>query len=158
MVNETYAEKFDVQCSIECKDRTITGVTEPKRFNQVMTNLLSNAAKFADPGSMIEVNIEEVHRHIRVSIKNQGPSIPEEFRNQLFEPFLQAENSATRSRGGTGLGLSIVKRIVEDSGGAIDFDSSPERGTTFWFTVPMDLPEQALDVTDLPPAKSLSLM
>ncbi|MCF3595943.1 PAS domain S-box protein [Rhodobacteraceae bacterium LMO-12] len=147
MVNETYAEKFDVQCSIECKDRTLTGVTEPKRFNQVMTNLLSNAAKFADPGSMIEVNIEEVHRHIKVSIKNQGPSIPEEFRNQLFEPFLQAENSATRSRGGTGLGLSIVKRIVEDSGGAIDFDSSPERGTTFWFTVPMDLPEQALDVT-----------
>lgn len=72
MVNETYAEKFDVQCSIECKDRTLTGVTEPKRFNQVMTNLLSNAAKFSDPGSMIEIKVEETHRHIKVSIKKIG--------------------------------------------------------------------------------------
>ncbi len=145
MANEPFAEKFGVHCMIECKEGTLTGVTEPKRFNQVMTNLLSNAAKFADRGSTIKIDVEAHDQFIKISVNNQGSCIPEEFRDKLFEPFLQADNSLTRSRGGTGLGLSIVKRIVEDSGGVISFDSSPKQGTTFWFTVPIDLPEATVD-------------
>lgn len=139
--NEPFANKYGVQCEIECADRTLTGITEPKRFNQVMTNLLSNAAKFANQGSSIKVKVKTENEQIKISVNNQGPVIPEEFREHLFEPFLQAENSSTRSRGGTGLGLSIVKRIVEDSGGSIGFESTLDQGTTFWFTVPTDLPE-----------------
>lgn len=138
MVNETYADKFGVRYEIECQNPELTAVTAAKRFEQVMANLLSNAAKFADQGSAIVVTVEGSKKFVKVSVTNQGTPIPDDFRDKVFEPFLQADNSPVRNRGGTGLGLSIVKRIVEDSGGTIGFDSAPLHGTTFWFTIPVD--------------------
>ncbi|WP_458789521.1 sensor histidine kinase [Yoonia sp. MH D7] len=136
LANMAYADKYGVLFDIECKDRSVTGCVDPKRFHQVMANFLTNAAKFAETGSRIKVLVERVEKAIKVSVMNSGAGIPDAFRDQIFKPFSQAQNSSTRARGGTGLGLNIAKQIVEQTGGSIGFDSENAGNTTFWFTIP----------------------
>ena len=100
-----------------------------------MANLLSNAMKFADPGSKVEVSAGRHGAMLRVSVTNTGPGIPDTFRDRVFSPFSQAGSSMARNMGGTGLGLSITKQMVEQMGGSVGFDSQPGQLTTFWFTV-----------------------
>jgi len=138
--NMASADKFGVQFNVVAPDRSLSGYLDPKRFHQVMTNLLSNAAKFAIKGSIIDVNVESHRKTIKISIVNDGNGIPDDFRSQIFKPFSQAFSSVKSFKGGTGLGLSITKQIVEQIGGTISFDSAPGGRTTFWFTVPVDEP------------------
>lgn len=140
LTNIGSADKFGVRFDIVCSDRSLTGLVDPKRFQQVMTNLLTNAAKFAEEGSTIDVVVEGRPKVIRVSVANEGDGIPDAFRDQIFKPFSQAATLATRARGGTGLGLNITKQIVEQTGGTIGFDSDQDGRTTFWFTVPLNEP------------------
>jgi signal transduction histidine kinase len=105
-----------------------------------MTNFLSNAAKFANKGSQIDVAVEGHTENIRISVSNDGDGVPDAFRDQIFEPFAQPASSATRARDGTGLGLNIARQIVEQTGGTIGFDSVNGGRTTFWFTVPVNQP------------------
>ncbi|WP_171054647.1 PAS domain-containing sensor histidine kinase [Roseovarius arcticus] len=140
MANLASADRFGVRFNIICPDRSLTGFVDPKRFQQVITNLLSNAAKFADRGSMIDVTVEEQSRTVRISVANDGDGIPDSFRDDIFKPFSQASSAATRARGGTGVGLNITKQIVEQTGGTIGFDSHEGGKTIFWFTVPIEDP------------------
>jgi PAS domain S-box-containing protein len=140
LANMVTAQKFGVRYDIDFKERAVTGHVDPIRFQQVMTNLLTNAAKFADKGSAIEISAKGHLKDVRISVTNQGEGISDSFKDQIFKPFSQAENSTTRSRGGTGLGLNISKQIVEQTGGTIGFDSTPGGKTTFWFTVPVNKP------------------
>ena len=142
LVNMDSADKYGVQFNIDCQDRSLTGFVDPQRFHQVMTNLLTNAAKFADKGSMIDVVVEGQANAIRVSIFNEGGGIPVAFRDKIFKPFSQAAPSSTRARGGTGLGLHITKQIVEQTGGIIGFESPKGGRTKFWFTVPINEPSK----------------
>jgi PAS domain S-box-containing protein len=135
MINLAQADKYGVRFEMQSGDPTATAWVDGKRFQQVMANLLSNAAKFADTGSVVHVRVEANAEEVKVSVSNLGRGIPEDFRSRIFTPFSQAELSSTRSRGGTGLGLSIAKQIVEQSGGRIGFDST-DGETTFWFTAP----------------------
>lgn len=136
LANLGYAGKFGVRFVSHSPDRTATGLVDPKRFHQVMDNLLSNAAKFADHNSAVNVSIEKQAAMIRVAVSNVGAGIPESFRELVFKPFSQAAAASNRKRGGTGLGLSIAKQIVEQMGGTIGFESVPDKITTFWFTIP----------------------
>ena len=140
LANLAYADKFGVRFTVKSPDRALTGLVDPKRFHQVMANLLSNAAKFADRASTVDVSVQKQGTEILVSISNTGPGIPDSFRDQVFKPFSQAAPSSNRTRGGTGLGLSIAQQIVEQMGGLIGFESVPDGRTTFWFTVPTDTP------------------
>jgi signal transduction histidine kinase len=86
-----------------------------------------------------------------VAVTDHGPGIPESFRGRVFQRFAQADSSTTRPRGGTGLGLSICKAIVERMGGRIGFETSPGRGTTFYFDLPMvEAPPEAADASSCP--------
>jgi len=107
------------------------------RFVQVMSNLLSNAIKFSPPGGTVRITAKQVDRYVRVEVHDQGPGIPESFRPRVFQKFAQADASTSRLKGGTGLGLSICKAIVERFGGKIDYHSSPDTGTTFYFELPV---------------------
>lgn len=106
------------------------------RLMQVLTNLISNAIKFSSAGQRVEIHASHLHDGIRVSIRDEGPGIPESFRSKIFERFAQADSSVTRRQGGTGLGLSICKVIVERLGGTIGFVSEEGRGATFHFWLP----------------------
>jgi signal transduction histidine kinase len=73
----------------------------------------------------------------RISVRDSGPGIPENFRERIFEKFSQADSSTTREKGGTGLGLHIARRFVEHMHGRIGFESEPGAGTTFWVELPV---------------------
>ena len=138
LTNMATADKYGVRYNAGHQDWSLTGFVDPKGFQQVMTNLLTNAAKFADQGSIIDVTVEGQAEAIRVSVANEGAGIPDAFSDHIFKPFSQAALSATRARGGTGLGLNITKQIVEQTGGTIGFESDHGGRTTFWFTVPIN--------------------
>ena len=111
--------------------------TDKKRAIQVLTNLLSNACKFAHAETTVRLTAEVLPTYARISVSNLGPGIPEEFRSKIFQPFSQADSSDTRQKGGTGLGLNISRQLIEAMGGTIGFDSEPDKETVFWFTCPL---------------------
>jgi signal transduction histidine kinase len=140
LTNMVFAEEFAVRYQIECTDRLLTAFVDPMRFQQVMGNLLTNATKFADKGSTVDVLVESEIGAVRVSIANDGSGIPDWFHSEIFKPFAQAINSKTHVRSGSGLGLNITKQILDQTGGTIGYDSAKDGRTTFWFTVPVEGP------------------
>lgn len=106
------------------------------RIGQVITNLLSNAVKFSDPGGEILVSARNVDETVEVCVQDSGKGIASEDVPKLFRKFQQLDSSPTRKVGGTGLGLVICKGIVEQHGGKIWLDSTPNVGSRFFFTIP----------------------
>jgi PAS domain S-box-containing protein len=106
------------------------------RLLQVFTNLLSNAIKFSPAGQEVVVEIEKVADAVRISVRDHGHGIPQEFKSHVFEKFAQADASDARQKGGTGLGLSIVKEIVTRLGGEVSFEDAPGEGTIFRVALP----------------------
>ncbi len=109
------------------------------RLNQVIINLVNNAIKFTEQGSII-ISIEakqERKKHItyKISVTDSGIGITPQAQQNLFQSFSQADNSTTRKYGGTGLGLAISKNIVELMKGEIGVTSKPKKGSCFWFTI-----------------------
>ena len=109
---------------------------DPDRLTQVITNLLSNAIKFSSKEGEVLVIVEKRHNACRVSVRDHGSGIPEQFKPHIFEKFAQADATNARRKGGTGLGLSIVKQIVERLGGQVGFDDAPGGGTIFYVELP----------------------
>ncbi len=114
---------------------------DPVRLRQVLTNLVGNAIKFTERGSITLVVRrlgETAAQHLlRFEVRDTGIGIEEDARHRLFHSFSQADASTTRLYGGTGLGLAICRRIVDLMGGRIDVVSEVGRGSTFWFEVPL---------------------
>jgi PAS domain S-box-containing protein len=136
VLNKAFGERFKVRFESRggVPDRAVHA--DRKRLLQVMTNLLSNAAKFSPEGGLVEITTEEKDGQVRVGVHDRGSGIPEAFRAKMFGRFTQADSTATRQKGGTGLGLAICKRLVELMDGHIGFDDRPGGGTTFWFQLP----------------------
>jgi PAS domain S-box-containing protein len=110
------------------------------RIRQVVTNLMDNAVKFTEEGSVaLRVRLQtetETHRVVRFEVHDSGIGIAPEDRLLLFERFSQVEATSTRRFGGVGLGLATARQLVEMMGGLMDVDSTPSVGSTFWFTIP----------------------
>jgi two-component system phosphate regulon sensor histidine kinase PhoR len=107
-----------------------------RAVEQVFTNLLDNAVKYCPTGARVNLRAQQTERGLRVEIADTGPGIEPRHLPRLFERFYRVDSGRSRDMGGTGLGLSIVKHLVETMGGAIGVESTPGRGSTFWFTLP----------------------
>ena len=103
---------------------------------QVLSNLMSNAAKFSPEGEQVVLSVTRNGKAIRISVQDNGPGIPEDFRDEIFDKFTQSDSSDIRKEGGTGLGLSIAKAIVDHHLGILGFDSEIGKGTTFYVDIP----------------------
>lgn len=113
---------------------------DPTRVGQIITNLVSNAIKYTDHGT-ITVHVSHVvlpddRMELRCRVTDTGIGIPEDKIGQMFQKFMQVDASNTRRYGGTGLGLAITRQLVEQMGGAIGVESRIGAGSTFWFTIP----------------------
>ncbi|HAA0817100.1 TPA_asm: two-component sensor histidine kinase BarA [Salmonella enterica] len=118
-------------------------IGDPLRLQQVITNLVGNAIKFTESGN-IDILVEKralsnTKVQIEVQIRDTGIGIPERDQSRLFQAFRQAYASISRRHGGTGLGLVITQKLVNEMGGDISFHSQPNRGSTFWFHIHLDL-------------------
>jgi PAS domain S-box-containing protein len=135
--NQAYADQFGVGFRATATlDDGIDVFADMARIQQVMSNLMSNAAKFSPSGHDVEIAATADRDSVRISVRDHGPGIPASFRHRIFQRFAQADSSDQRQKGGTGLGLSITKAIVEHHGGSIGFDTAAGGGTEFWFTLP----------------------
>jgi CheY-like chemotaxis protein len=136
-VNQPYAEKLGVFFKATAIDADLKVNVDPARLAQVLANLLSNAAKFSNNGDQVKISALRADGRVRISVKDSGNGIADEFRPQIFGKFSQGDSSSTRVKGGSGLGLHISKQIVERMGGTIGFETEVGKGTTFWFELPL---------------------
>lgn len=134
--NRAYGEQHDVKFEVIASLQQAKVNVDNDRLVQVISNLLSNAAKFSPNGGRVEIAVTHEPGFIRVGVSDHGPGIPDDFHDKIFQKFSQADSSDTRAKGGTGLGLSITKAIVEKMGGEIGFESREGAGTTFYFKLP----------------------
>jgi Signal transduction histidine kinase len=135
---------------------------DPRRLSQIVLNLVSNAIKFTERGT-IRVSVETAERqdqHVNVLIRvsDTGIGIPHDKFGQIFDPFAQAEGSTTRRFGGSGLGLAISRQLVELLGGSIGVESRCGQGSTFYFVARFVVPKVQIDVVDVPPRQSKKSM
>ncbi len=137
------AENRGLHLTLHCAPelpRRVLG--DPVRLRQVLSNLVGNAVKFTERGS-IDVNVAVLddlvgRAHIRFEVRDTGIGIAPEARERIFERFAQADESTTRRFGGSGLGLSIVQELVKLMGGTVGVESEQGRGSTFWFQVMLE--------------------
>jgi PAS domain S-box-containing protein len=143
-----YASTYGVTIGIEVRSINTDAKVDPDRLVQVITNLLSNAIKFSPTSGSVEVVIENMMSDIRISVRDHGAGVPDDFKSLIFQKFALADATDNREKGGTGLGLSIVKQIVERLDGRVGFSDAPGGGTIFY----VDLPAWNDDEDDADPA------
>lgn len=132
-INKGIGKEYEVTFRGPITDSVAMIEGDKKRLLQVMTNLMSNAAKFSKIGAIVEIDISRTPDRLLVTVRDFGVGIPDAKKDRIFEEFGQVDSSDNRRRGGAGLGLSICKSIIESHGGSIHFESKVGVGTTFFF-------------------------
>lgn len=148
---EAFAKGLELSATIG-RDVPSEVVGDAGRLRQVLLNLINNAVKFTHSGevnlSCTLVKMDEPQALLRFEVIDTGIGIDRSLLPKIFDAFYQTDNSTTRQHGGTGLGLAISKRLVELMGGQIGIDSNPGKGSSFYFTHPVQIPEDVLDIGD----------
>ena len=115
--------------------------TDPGKLQQILYNFLSNAIKFSPEGGTIRIVAQaggsEDRRSVRISVADEGPGVPYDLQETIFEKFRQVDASHTKTHGGTGLGLAICRELAEMLGATVGIVSEPRRGSTFFVEVPL---------------------
>jgi PAS domain S-box-containing protein len=149
--NANYAEQYGVRFLLDASSIGDRVMADPDRLMQVVTNLLSNAAKFSPPGAEVHIRLRPGPTAIRIEVEDSGPGITEEFKGRIFEKFAQADASTTRRFEGSGLGLSIARKLIEAMGGSIGFSTVVGQGTIFYLDLPrIDAAAMELEDIQLP--------
>ena len=141
-VVEPQAREKGLQLALEAPDPGLELVTDADKVRQVLVNLLSNATKYTEEGSVALTLQRADDGGVRLTVADTGIGIEAENLDKVFEPFWQAESPNTRRAGGTGLGLSVNQRLVTLLGGTIDVESEPGIGSTFTVRLPAEPPRE----------------
>jgi len=140
---QSFADQFSVKTEIVEREDALQVSVDAERLHQVLTNLLSNAAKFSPNSGTVRVRVRKVGDWVRVAVEDDEQGVPEAFREHLFQKFSQADTSDTRRKRGTGLGLAIARELVERMQGRIGFESVVGQGATFYFELPINKEKKA---------------
>ncbi len=128
-------KSLEIKIKLSGKEKDIFVYADPERLSQIFNNLIVNALKYTEQGS-IQVGYETFGDYILFHVSDTGVGIPKEYHSAIFERFRQVEASYKRKQGGNGLGLAISKKLVEIMGGKIWVESIMGKGSTFYFTIP----------------------
>lgn len=112
---------------------------------RLVFNLAENAIRYSRSGSTVNVSISDSDSHVLLRVEDQGPGIPKQYRESIFQPFFRLDKSRSRTYGGAGLGLALVWEIAALHGGTVEVETSSENGTTMLVSLPKRsaaLPEQ----------------
>ena len=144
LAERAHSKGLELACSIPAN--LVTHVKgDPLRLGQILTNLVGNAIKFTEQGSVVirAAGVEETAKKVtmRFEVSDTGVGISEEAQSRIFDEFSQADGSTTRKHGGSGLGLAISKQLVEMMGGSIHVESALGAGSTFSFTATFEKQE-----------------
>ena len=132
--------KEEREMSLDAPPPPVTVVADGDLLLRVIQNLLGNALKFTPSDGWIRLGIEPDENRVRVTVRDNGPGIPAEYRERIFEKFGQVEARANGQKRSTGLGLTFCKLAVEAHGGSIGVESEIGKGSTFWFMLPKNGP------------------
>ena len=135
------AQAKGLELATDVADDLPKGLGDERRLTQVVLNIVSNAIKFTEKGS-VTISASTASGMFEIAITDTGPGIAPEDQARIFEAFQQVDNSNTRKKGGTGLGLSISKRLVEMHGGTMTVASELGIGSTFFVRLPIRVGEQ----------------
>jgi len=130
--NSGFTQQFDVRFLLHAFPHQALVRCDPARMLQVITNLMSNAAKFSLEHGVVDCRLTRVEDQWRFDMTDHGHGIPPESRSKIFDTLSQARDGHIRQKSGAGLGLNIAKIMVEEMGGTIGFESEPGQGATFW--------------------------
>jgi PAS domain S-box-containing protein len=148
--NQAFAAHLGVRCELGEVPEVNVWV-DGLRLHQVLNNFLSNAIKYTPQRGLVSVQCAlSDATHVRISVTDQGPGIPESFRSRVFERFAQADVGNARAKEGSGLGLAITKEFIERMGGTVGFESPASGGTTFWCELPILENQTAADHPERP--------
>lgn len=146
------AKEIRIDTNIDSNLRAISG--DPDRLQQVVWNILSNAAKFTPTSGEVHISVRQSGTHALIQVKDNGPGIDPAFLPYVFERFRQADGSTTRTHGGLGLGLAIVRHLVELHGGMIGVENRAESQGAI-FTISLPLPTGFLQIETLDRANAV---
>ncbi|MCP3962694.1 MAG: PAS domain S-box protein [bacterium] len=132
----SYADMLNIELRFESQGEDLYVMGDRDRLGQVLNNLLSNAIKFSPPSDVVTLSLRSARDRVIISVADNGPGIPQEFRDRLFEKFTQFDASVTRRSGGSGLGLSIARGLAEGMNGRIVLDTAVSQGATFRIEMP----------------------
>ncbi len=124
------------ELTLELPEQLPRVAADRDKVAQIATNLVSNAIKYSPAGGQIHIKVSEESDRLIISVRDEGIGIPEDKLPSLFSRFYQVDSSSTRKIGGTGIGLFLVKHLTEAHGGEVWVESTPEAGSTFYFSLP----------------------
>jgi PAS domain S-box-containing protein len=131
-------DKHAQRLVIELPAALPTVLADPRRVGQVLINLLSNASKYGPDEGEITITVAMEGGRARISVADQGPGVPLEYRKDLFRRFARPAGGNDQAHYGIGLGLSVVKAVVEAHDGCVGIEDRPGGGSIFWFTLPLE--------------------
>jgi signal transduction histidine kinase len=131
------AEGRKISLNLEIEEGLPDGWADAERVRLAFQNLVDNAIKYSDEGGAVKIKLSRFGNFLKCEIQDNGVGIPEHQKTEVFQKFFRSDNVRKYQTEGTGLGLFIAKGIIGASGGKIGFNSEENRGSTFWFTLPI---------------------